>query len=330
MVHLSEARLYDLAMQAIAVSREHWPLVLVRYVASPASDDDVDLYLEELAANFDRGSRYAIVTDASRQGYLFSLEQRTRVNRWLGDHRDQIIKWSTGNAVVVSSSPLIRGVLAAFYRHFHHYPRKMHNVVGSYAEGVDWALQRLVAASVIDAKGAEQRREAALRWSPPVQPEEPPVAAPAPTIGPYAPLVEMFDEPVFLVTPAGDLVHANRAATSRYPEPPAWLPRTVALTDTGDAEEPPPCRVSDIETGDGDRLYLVIPERGSSPDPGLSLAELPPSLRRVARLLADGLSDKEIAEACGLSFATVRTYVTRIFKRMGVHNRTELAARLRG
>lgn len=314
-------------MQCIAVSREHWPLVLVRYVASPASDADVDLYLEELAANFNRGSRYAIVTDASRQGYMFSLAQRTRVNRWLGDHRGQIVKWSTGNAVVVSSSPLIRGVLAAFYRHFHHYPPNLHNIVGSYAEGVDWALQRLVAASVLDAKGVEARREAALRWSPPVQPEKPPVAAAAPTTGPYEPLVEMFDEPVFLVTPAGDLVHANRAASLRYPEPPAWLPRTVALTDEEDAEEPPPCRVADIETGGGDRLYLVIPERGASP---VSLEELPPSLRRVARLLADGLSDKEIAEACELSFATVRTYVTRIFKRMGVHNRTELAARLRG
>jgi hypothetical protein len=323
--------MYNPLMACISFSRELWPLVLVRFPSSRLADDAVETYLDELAANFTRGSRYAIVTDASGSpgARPLSVQQRTRINRWLGDHRDLIIRWSVGNAVVISQSPLIRGLMAAFHRHYHHYPRNLHNVVGSYADGVDWALERLVAESLLPAGEVAARRKAALSWQTPTDPAaEPPGAVPSPTTAlVHEPLVEMFDEPVFLVTPSGELVHANKAATARYPEPPDWLPQTVALTDLG-ADEAPPCRVTDIETGDGDVLYLVIPEP-ASPGPDPSVEELPPSLRKVARLLAEGLSDKEIAEACELSFSTVRTYVTRIFKRMGVHSRAELAARWR-
>jgi hypothetical protein len=317
-------------MVRIAFSRELWPLVLVRFPSAPVSDDAIDEYLEQLEANFTRGSRYALVTDFSRSRHPFSLGQRKAIDRWLGDHRDLITKWRAANAVVVTWSPLARGIVAANYRYFQHYPRDLHKVVGSYAEGVDWALERLAAESILlDAAEVAARREQAIRWETPdlpVKPSEPTAAPPADL---YAPLLEMFDEPVFLVTRSGDLVHANQAAAKRYPQPPAWLAQTVAVTDTGRAVEAPQCRVTDIETGDGGWLYLVIPEQAISTGPAPTIDELPPSLRPVARLLAQGLSDKEIAEACELSFATVRTYVTRIFKRMGVHSRAELAARWR-
>jgi hypothetical protein len=52
--------------------------------------------------------------------------------------------------------------------------------------------------------------------------------------------------------------------------------------------------------------------------------ELPTSLRSVADALARGLGDKEIAQELGLPVPTVRTYVTRCFTRLGVHNRREL------
>lgn len=46
---------------------------------------------------------------------------------------------------------------------------------------------------------------------------------------------------------------------------------------------------------------------------------------RVAGLVADGLSDKEIARQLGVSFATVRTHLNNAFKKLGTRNRTELA-----
>lgn len=57
------------------------------------------------------------------------------------------------------------------------------------------------------------------------------------------------------------------------------------------------------------------------------LCELPLSLQAVGRGLLRGLSDKEIAHELDLSIATVRTYVTRLFARVGVHGRRELMLR---
>jgi DNA-binding CsgD family transcriptional regulator len=48
----------------------------------------------------------------------------------------------------------------------------------------------------------------------------------------------------------------------------------------------------------------------------------------VADLLAQGLSDKAIAQKLGLSFSTVRTHITHIFAKLGAENRVQLAARL--
>ncbi len=58
------------------------------------------------------------------------------------------------------------------------------------------------------------------------------------------------------------------------------------------------------------------------------LAGLPPSLTAVAELLVAGLSDKEITQRTELSLSTVRTYVARLYRRVGVHSRSELMARV--
>lgn len=52
---------------------------------------------------------------------------------------------------------------------------------------------------------------------------------------------------------------------------------------------------------------------------------LPTSLAAVADGIARGLSDKEIAAELALSLATVRTYVRRVYARLEVHGRVELA-----
>jgi DNA-binding CsgD family transcriptional regulator len=51
---------------------------------------------------------------------------------------------------------------------------------------------------------------------------------------------------------------------------------------------------------------------------------------QIARLVASGMSDKEIAQSLGISFTTVRTHIKRAFDKLGVDNRVKLASRLHG
>ena len=55
---------------------------------------------------------------------------------------------------------------------------------------------------------------------------------------------------------------------------------------------------------------------------------LPPQLQRVAALICEGLSNKEIARAVGLSEHTVKEYVQRLTQRFRADNRTALAVAL--
>jgi DNA-binding CsgD family transcriptional regulator len=56
---------------------------------------------------------------------------------------------------------------------------------------------------------------------------------------------------------------------------------------------------------------------------GLSRREL-----QVVQRVAEGLSDKEIAKACGIGYTTVRTYLSQALKKTGRANRKELIAYL--
>jgi DNA-binding CsgD family transcriptional regulator len=64
---------------------------------------------------------------------------------------------------------------------------------------------------------------------------------------------------------------------------------------------------------------------GRAPSP----VSLTPTETRVAQLVAEGRSNKEAADALFLSVNTVEANLTRIYRKLGVRSRTELAARLR-
>jgi DNA-binding NarL/FixJ family response regulator len=84
--------------------------------------------------------------------------------------------------------------------------------------------------------------------------------------------------------------------------------------------------------------YLVVPERlettpnGNGADEDLAPVEstigLSPREREVLQLLAEGLSDREIAERLALSQSTVRVSLRSVMKALGVRSRAEAQTRL--
>jgi DNA-binding CsgD family transcriptional regulator len=57
---------------------------------------------------------------------------------------------------------------------------------------------------------------------------------------------------------------------------------------------------------------------------------LTPSERRVARLAAEGRSNREIAQALFVTQRTVETHLQHAFQKLGIGSRTALPAELRG
>jgi DNA-binding CsgD family transcriptional regulator len=61
------------------------------------------------------------------------------------------------------------------------------------------------------------------------------------------------------------------------------------------------------------------------------LAEIPSLSHRqeeISKLILKGLSDKQIASRIGISIGTVRTHLGRLFGKLDVQDRTELALHL--
>jgi DNA-binding CsgD family transcriptional regulator len=59
--------------------------------------------------------------------------------------------------------------------------------------------------------------------------------------------------------------------------------------------------------------------------PGRVAGELTPTEKRVAGLVAKGLKNREIAETLFLSVATVEAHLTRIYRKLDIRSRSELA-----
>lgn len=59
---------------------------------------------------------------------------------------------------------------------------------------------------------------------------------------------------------------------------------------------------------------------------GQVATELSPRELTVARMVSEGLTDKQIAQHLGVELSTVRTYLKRTFMKLGVHRRGGLAA----
>lgn len=135
-----------------------------------------------------------------------------------------------------------------------------------------------------------------------------------------AAVVDTLEEPAFLTTLAGVIVHANPAARRRYTAPPDWL-RAIARRGAGQSEMATTHRIE----SEGVELLFI---RLRTPEPGVRLDPLPDYLKPVAELMAGGASDKEIAVGLDIRVATARTYAGRVLERLGLHDRRELIRRM--
>lgn len=88
---------------------------------------------------------------------------------------------------------------------------------------------------------------------------------------------------------------------------------------------------SSVAGPDGDVLITVLElERDAGEIPERALVALTPREREVALRVADGLTDREIAERLWLSPHTVRQYVRRIYRKLDVDSRVALTRLLLG
>jgi DNA-binding NarL/FixJ family response regulator len=74
-----------------------------------------------------------------------------------------------------------------------------------------------------------------------------------------------------------------------------------------------------------DRIVHLVRSGKRLPDAEARLAALSPQERRVVTLLADGLTNKEIARQLGLSDNTVKNYLVGVYGKLGVKRRSEAA-----
>jgi len=128
-------------------------------------------------------------------------------------------------------------------------------------------------------------------------------------------LTEAMTEPMVLIL-RDRIVHASPRARALLSTPGS----TSNLMETICAQPTTYIRVQ----GEPAKLVRVVANRGEQKPLREKMQALPPSLLMVAEYLAQGLGDKDIVERTGHSLATVRTYVTRVFARLGIHDRREL------
>lgn len=124
-----------------------------------------------------------------------------------------------------------------------------------------------------------------------------------------------------------DLVDAIRFGAVGYltkDMAPEELARAIRSADSGDLA---------MTTRMAARVIRHLAEgnrRGVAPSLAPGLAELTQREREVLRLLAEGLTDREIASALTISVRTVETHVSSVLRKLGVRNRAGAAGQYRG
>ena len=78
------------------------------------------------------------------------------------------------------------------------------------------------------------------------------------------------------------------------------------------------------------KILEYIPKNAAAQKvPDLDAYNLTKREKEILQLLIDGLSYKEIAAACFISIDTINSHIRKIYSKLDIHSRSEIAARLR-
>ena len=87
------------------------------------------------------------------------------------------------------------------------------------------------------------------------------------------------------------------------------------------------CRGGALDFGVSRRVLAMLRER---PQPAVFLPDLTPQENRLLCALTQGATVKEAATTIGVTYASARTYLRRMYVKLGVHSRMEAVRRFLG
>jgi predicted ATPase/class 3 adenylate cyclase/DNA-binding CsgD family transcriptional regulator len=111
----------------------------------------------------------------------------------------------------------------------------------------------------------------------------------------------------------------------------AWAAHETAWHDAAreaatDAESFASGAAAATELSFDDAVTMVLRARGARLRPATGWPSLTPTEREVVALVAEGLSNPEVAERLFMSRSTVKTHLNHVFAKLGIATRAELAA----
>ena len=84
-----------------------------------------------------------------------------------------------------------------------------------------------------------------------------------------------------------------------------------------------------VMNGQVARKLLAYFSRRKNAQPDLDVYNLTKREKEILLLLMDGLSYKEIASKCFISIDTINSHIRKVYSKLNVHSRSEIAARFR-
>ena len=87
-------------------------------------------------------------------------------------------------------------------------------------------------------------------------------------------------------------------------------------------------RVADEARQELRRAGVRVGRGGPHAGAGAGIASLSRREQEIANLVADGLTNREIGSRLYLSEKTIETHLTRVFQKLGLRSRTQVAAAL--
>jgi DNA-binding CsgD family transcriptional regulator len=125
---------------------------------------------------------------------------------------------------------------------------------------------------------------------------------------------------------AAERARADIGVVRIPPEARHWAAIDGGLREALGDEAYEAARAQGAELCTADALEWARRARGPRRRPPSGWGSLTPTERKVAELVAEGLTNPQIAKRMFISKATVKTHLAHIFKKLDVHSRTELTA----